>query len=69
MEVVRELLTSPSRRYVGESNLRHVDEGECKGMNVGDVSDPESGLSEVDDLFGPVGQVIWARSRHLRTSL
>ena len=29
MEVVRELLTSPSRRYVGPSNLRHVLKGGC----------------------------------------
>jgi hypothetical protein len=27
MEVVRELLTSPPRRYVGDRNLRHFNEG------------------------------------------
>jgi hypothetical protein len=31
VEVVRELLTSPSRRYVGASNLRHVLKEGCNG--------------------------------------
>jgi hypothetical protein len=38
VEVVRELLTSPSRRYVGEGNRRHVDEGGCNDDERPEIS-------------------------------